>query len=119
MMRCIALSVQWGERRISLRRHLSNTMPEVFDPSPEIIAGFLAYKTEHALLRWNPLIRGIVKKRGLLVTGPVETMHAHQQDKSRATWMRRLITFSRAAVFVQSVWSRCSSDGLGNQLQLG
>ena len=78
---------------------LSNTMPEVFDPPPEIIAGFMAYETEHALLRWNPLMWGIVKVRGLLVTGPVETLQAREQDKSRATWMRRLITFLRATVF--------------------
>ena len=78
---------------------LSNTMPDVFEPPPEIIAGFMAYETEHALRRWNPLMWGIVKMRGLLVAGPVETTHARQQDKSPATWMRRLITFLRAAVF--------------------
>jgi hypothetical protein len=78
---------------------LSNTMPDVFEPPPEIIAGFMAYEAEHALRRWNPLMWGIVKMRGLLVAGPVETMHARQQDKSPATWMRRLITFLRAAVF--------------------
>jgi hypothetical protein len=34
---------------------LSNTMPEVFDSPPEIIASFMAYEAEHVLLRWNPL----------------------------------------------------------------
>ena len=72
---------------------------DVFEPPPEIIAGFMAHETEHALRRWNPFMWGIVKMRGLLVAGPVETMHARQQDKSPATWMRRLITFLRAAVF--------------------
>jgi tRNA(adenine34) deaminase len=76
---------------------LSNTMPEVFEPPPEIIAGYMAYEAEHALLKWNPLVWGVVKTRGLFVAGPVE--HAREPDDPRAQWMRRLITFLRTAVF--------------------
>lgn len=78
---------------------LSNTMPEVFEPPPEIIAGYMAYEAEHALLKWNPLVWGVVKTRGLFVAGPVETVHAREPDDPRAQWMRRLITFLRTAVF--------------------
>jgi tRNA(adenine34) deaminase len=78
---------------------LSNTMPEVFEPPPEIIAGYMAYEAEHALLKWNPLVWGVVKTRGLFVAGPVETVRAREPDDPRARWMRRLITFLRAAVF--------------------
>jgi tRNA(adenine34) deaminase len=76
---------------------LSKTMPEVFDPPPEIIAGFMAYEVEQALLKWNPLMWGIVKKRGLLVAGPVEKVHVRELD-DRHPW-RRLTALLRAAVF--------------------
>jgi tRNA(adenine34) deaminase len=78
---------------------LSNTMPEVFEPPPEIIAGFMAYETEHALLRWNPLVWGVVKTRGLFVAGRVAMVHSREPDSPRARWMRRLIMFFRTAVF--------------------
>jgi tRNA(adenine34) deaminase len=35
---------------------LSKTMPEVFDPPPEIIAGFMAREVKRALLKSNPLV---------------------------------------------------------------
>src|SRR5262245_16937853 len=35
---------------------LSDTIPEVFAPPPEIIAGFMAHEAEEALLRWNPAV---------------------------------------------------------------
>src|SRR5258708_1141444 len=35
---------------------LSNKMPEVFNPPPEIVAGFMADHVERALFAWNPLL---------------------------------------------------------------
>jgi hypothetical protein len=37
---------------------VSKTMPEVFDPPREILAGFMAQEVDRALLKWNPLVVG-------------------------------------------------------------
>jgi hypothetical protein len=79
---------------------LSETMPEVFDPPPEIIAGFMAYEVEQALLKWNPLVWGVVMKRGLFVAGPVETVRMYEPDAvGGRRLMRRLMSFLRRTVF--------------------
>jgi tRNA(adenine34) deaminase len=79
---------------------LSKTMPEVFDPPPEIIAGFMAYEVEQALLKWNPLVWGVVMKRGLFVAGPVETVRMYEPDAvGGRRLMRRLMAFLRRTVF--------------------
>jgi tRNA(adenine34) deaminase len=79
---------------------LSDTMPEVFDPPPTIIGGFMAHEVEQALLKWNPLVWGVVMKRGLFVVGPFETVRAPEPaaDPSR-NLMRRLLAFLRPIVF--------------------
>ena len=79
---------------------LSNTMPEVFDPPPEIIAGFMAQEVEQALLKWNPLVWGVIMKRGLFVAGPCETVSAREPDTDPARKLtRRLLAFLRRTVF--------------------
>jgi tRNA(adenine34) deaminase len=79
---------------------LSNTMPEVFDPPPEIIAGFMAQEVERALLKWNPLVWGIVMKRGLFVAGPLETVRTRKPDSNpKRKLLRRLLAFLRRTVF--------------------
>ena len=79
---------------------LSNTMPEVFDPPPEIIAGFMAQEVDQALLKWNPLVWGVVMKRGLFVAGPRETVRAREPDTDPARKLtRRLLAFLRRTVF--------------------
>jgi tRNA(adenine34) deaminase len=47
---------------------LSQVMPEVFAPPPEIVSGFMAKEAEQALVEWNPLAALILQKRGLLGT---------------------------------------------------
>jgi tRNA(adenine34) deaminase len=76
---------------------LSNTMPEVFAPPPEIIAGFMAHEVEQALLAWNPLMWHAVKRRGLFVAGPLEavrprgaTLRARLAERTRAV-LRRVV----------------------------
>jgi tRNA(adenine34) deaminase len=76
---------------------LSNTMPEVFSSPPEIIAGFMSREAEEALLTWNPLVWGVVKKRGLFVIGPTETVHSWDASRNRLTG--RLLAFLRRHVF--------------------
>jgi tRNA(adenine34) deaminase len=79
---------------------LSNTMPEVFDPPPEIIAGFMAQEVDQALLKWNPLVWGVIMKRGLFVAGSCETVSARELDTDPARKLtRRLLAFLRRTVF--------------------
>jgi tRNA(adenine34) deaminase len=77
---------------------LSNTMPEVFAPPPEIIAGFMAEEVEQALLAWNPLVWKVVKSRGLFVTGPLETVRPRDATL-RASLTQRTVAALRRAVF--------------------
>lgn len=46
---------------------LSDTMPEVFAPPPEIITGYLQDEAEEILRSWNPLAWRFIKARGLFV----------------------------------------------------
>src|ERR1700726_2488822 len=79
---------------------LSKTMPEVFDPPPEIIAGFMAREVERALLKWNPLVWGVIVKRGLFVAGPLETIYSRQPEtEPRRKLAGRLLGFLRRTVF--------------------
>jgi tRNA(adenine34) deaminase len=79
---------------------LSDTMPEVFDPPPTIIAGLMAQEADRALLEWNPLVWGIIMKRGLFAVGPLETVRTRQPDTGpERQLMRRLLAFLRRTVF--------------------
>lgn len=78
---------------------LSNTMPEVFAPPPEIIAGYMAHEVEQALLKWDPLVWGVVKRRGLFVAGPVETVRGRGTDPPLRRLRERAMAFLRRAVF--------------------
>lgn len=78
---------------------LSNTMPEVFAPPPEIIAGYMAHEVEQALLKWDPLVWGVVKRRGLFVAGPVETVRGRATDPPLRRLRERAMAFLRRAVF--------------------
>ncbi len=49
---------------------ISTAMPEVFAPPPEIVSGYMAEEAEQALIKWNPLIAEIIKKRGLFGAAP-------------------------------------------------
>jgi tRNA(adenine34) deaminase len=82
---------------------LSDTMPEVFAPPPEIIAGFMAQEAEAALLAWNPLVWEVVKRRGLFVVGPLEAVRARDAT-ARKTWTERMMAVLRRAVFDR--WGR-------------
>jgi tRNA(adenine34) deaminase len=49
---------------------ICSAMPEVFAPPPEVISGYMAEEAEQALIEWNPLIAGIIRRRGLFGTAP-------------------------------------------------
>jgi tRNA(adenine34) deaminase len=76
---------------------LSNAMPEVFAAPPEIVAGFMAAEAEAALLKWNPVMWGVVKARGLFVTGPLQAVRAF--DTRRRGLKERTVALLRRAVF--------------------
>jgi tRNA(adenine34) deaminase len=77
---------------------LSNKCPEVFDPPPEIVAGFMASEVEQALLDWNPFVWGAIIKRGLFVAGPLDSIERrHPSVAERMT--RALLPFLRRTVF--------------------
>jgi tRNA(adenine34) deaminase len=59
-------------------KNLSDQMPEVFDPPPEIVGGFMAYETEQALLKTSPLMWSFVRKRGLFIASPDPKVHARE-----------------------------------------
>jgi hypothetical protein len=62
-------------------------MPEVFDPPPEIIAGFMAQEVDRALLKWIPLAWGVMPVRG----GPIETVHLRQPKTGPQRKLTRLL----------------------------
>jgi hypothetical protein len=77
---------------------LSSKMPEVFDPYPAIVSGFMAYEAEQALLEWNPIVIGTIMKRGLLVGGSPETVHIRKLHLGRRV-LQAVLPFLRRTVF--------------------
>jgi tRNA(adenine34) deaminase len=78
---------------------LSEKMPEVFDPPPEVVSGFMAEETEQALLAWNPLVWGFIKRRGLFVTGPHARFAAPAPTKVSKRVVRHLMPILRRLVY--------------------
>lgn len=44
---------------------LSRRMPEVFGKAPEVVAGLLAKEAARVWRRWNPIIWGVIRWRGI------------------------------------------------------
>jgi hypothetical protein len=70
-------------------------MPEVFAPPPEVISGYMAKEAEQALIEWNPLIAGIIRRRGLFGAGPRVITKVTQPPSLRG----RVLRFLRRNVF--------------------
>jgi tRNA(adenine34) deaminase len=51
-------------------RDLSTTMPQVFEPPPEVVAGVLAQEADSALRQIAPVVWAFVRANGLLVVEP-------------------------------------------------
>ena len=77
-------------------RDISDAMPEVFAAPPEIVAGFMAHEAEDALLKWNPVIAGAMKLRGLFVVRPQTQVSA---TRTRRSLRERVMGLLRRAVF--------------------
>jgi tRNA(adenine34) deaminase len=78
---------------------LSEKMPEVFDPPPEVVSGFMAAETEQALLDWDPLVWGFIKRRGLFITGPHARFTVPQPTTVSRRVMRHLMPILRRLVY--------------------
>jgi tRNA(adenine34) deaminase len=76
-------------------RDISDTMPDVFADPPRITAGFMAPEAEEALLKWNPLVAGVIRGRGLFVVGRQTSVGATRSRSVR----QRLFGVLRRAVF--------------------
>lgn len=50
---------------------LSDAMPEVFAPPPDIVAGFMADEAQRTLVEWNPLVARYISERGLFGVAPM------------------------------------------------
>ena len=61
-------------------RDLSATMPQVFDPPPEVVAGILAEEADSVLRQVAPVVWAFIRANGLLL---VEPQHTVPQVNSR------------------------------------
>ena len=75
---------------------ISDTMPDVFADPPAILAGFMAQEVEEALLKWNPIVAGTIKARGLFVVRPQTEIRPTRADVPLRS---RMMGFLRRAVF--------------------
>jgi tRNA(adenine34) deaminase len=77
---------------------LSNAMPEVFGPVPEVVAGLMQEEAERVWHSWNPLIWAVIKHRGYLgghgAHAGSTTLHAIPE---RHGFLRRLFAFHNHA----------------------
>lgn len=71
---------------------ISDAIPEVFGPVPDVIAGLLSRDAARVWWRWNPLIWAFIKRRGFFGQPPAtddgSLMPAIRQG---AGWLRSLI----------------------------
>jgi tRNA(adenine34) deaminase len=72
---------------------LSQVMPEVFGPVPEVVAGLSQHDAEKVWAAWHPLIWRIIRYRGCFGHetdgGDAEHLAA---IPGRRSWLRRLLT---------------------------
>jgi tRNA(adenine34) deaminase len=75
---------------------ISDTMPDVFAEPPAITSGFMAQEVEDALLKWNPVIAGTIKARGLFVVRPLTEV---RPTRASLPLRSRMMGFLRRMVF--------------------
>jgi len=74
-------------------RQISDAMPEVFGPVPEVIVGLARREAEQVWRQWNPLIWAVIRRRGFLGaehTAP-EQQHHEAGPERRLSLLRRLL----------------------------
>jgi tRNA(adenine34) deaminase len=71
---------------------LSQAMPEVYAPPPEIVSGFMEEEVEQALIDWNPLIARVIKHRALFGSASrVHTQVLSPQARQHESWLVRFL----------------------------
>jgi tRNA(adenine34) deaminase len=71
---------------------LSEAMPEVYAPPPEIVSGYMEQEVEQALIEWNPLIARVIRHRGLFGSAPrVHTELLSAQPRQHQSWLLRFL----------------------------
>jgi len=79
--------------------NLTKAMPEVFNPPPEVIGGFMADETEQALLDWNPVIWGFIRQRGLFIAGPAAQRATPRSHGGSSRIVRGVMRLLRRLIF--------------------
>jgi tRNA(adenine34) deaminase len=72
---------------------LSNKLPEVFGPPPEIVSGLLSAQAEQVWRQWNPLVWRFMKRRGCF--GPAADL-----PERHAAAPRPMISWTALAAFL-------------------
>ena len=80
-------------------KDISNAMPEVFAPPPEIISGYMADEAEEALVEWNPLIASVIRRRGLFGSAPRVMMDVIHCPSPPPSLRSRVFRFLRRNLF--------------------
>jgi tRNA(adenine34) deaminase len=89
---------------------LSNRLPEVFGPPPEIVSGLLAAQAEQVWSQWNPLAWRFIKRRGCF--GSVEGLPERHAAAPRTILSRAALTaFLAAPALAVSKAFRRSHEG--------
>jgi tRNA(adenine34) deaminase len=78
---------------------LSRTIPEVFGPPPDVVAGFMVPEAEGVLLDWNPLVWKIIKRRGLFITESPNVVQPQEQRWISAWPTSQLMALLRRTFF--------------------
>lgn len=76
---------------------ISEAMPEVFAPPPEIVSGYMMQEVEQALIEWSPLIARVIRHRGLFGSAP--RVHAEGLSVQAARQRSWLLRFLRRNLF--------------------
>jgi tRNA(adenine34) deaminase len=101
-------------------RDLSTTMPQVFEPPPEVVAGVLAEEADSALRQIAPVVWAFIRANGLLLVeppnaGPQATDRIYRTS-SLLRWLTRALRLSLSDRFGRGRAARRShlNEGAGN-----
>ena len=87
---------------------LSNMLPEVFLPAPEIVSGFLQNEVEALFQQWNPLIWHVIKARGIFVS---DAGASNARSSSPGGFMAKLTSLLRTRLIDRIRQARADANG--------
>src|SRR5689334_6874716 len=85
---------------------LSNTLPEVFGPPPEIISGLLSAQAEQVWRQWNPLAWRVMKRRGCLGSAADPPERHVAAPRRMISWTSLATLLAPAALSVSKAFLR-------------